>query len=148
MIASVKKASAKRALILASLALLMAASASEAVSLQSSGTWSGAGPGEPTCLWTSGDLSVVRYGNPNSYGLCPGDHSSQSGFGFVGVTSTTITPGVEFKVGTFTHYNQPIYVGDRPFKYVTLNVKMILGTASPVTQTFCYQVTLDETTNS
>ena len=77
----------------------------------------------PYCLNYSDDFSIVRNGLPqikyeedlDDYG-CDDvtDRNLQSGFGFKGINATEITPCKEFEVGTFFHYNRPIFTKLEP----------------------------------
>ena len=82
------------------------------------GIWqNAAGSPPPTCLkykntGSTSDENQVAYGSPVWPISCPtqADVTIQSGFGFDGCEHETITPGVDFNLGDFTHYNNPIYV--------------------------------------
>ena len=117
-----------------------------AVTVSSSGSWSGAGPGTPHCLWYSPDGTQVRYGDNNAQSPCPSDHNLQSGFGFVGVSGVNVPDNSDFVVGTFTHFNRPVYSGSSPMNYVDLNVQIQFD--SGPTETFTYRMNLVETPNT
>ena len=120
------------------------------------GTWSGAtSEGDsPTCIRylnvnspTYGN--VVAYGDNNNYfGHCPSSWTSQSAFGFKGVGEDTFTPGEDFVLGEFTHYNRPIYIeGNNTLETVDLAIS--LNFTDPVISTeLNYTMRLDETDNS
>jgi hypothetical protein len=122
------------------------------------GTWTSVNGGgtAPTCYLTSNSWNSVS-GTYASYGWppvnnqcgpknCPGslNLNTQSGFGFVPATVGSITDGVVFKLGTFTHYNHPICTNDALSTIDLIITLTINGVAVP----FTYTMNLDETTNS
>jgi hypothetical protein len=123
-----------------------------------SGTWTSVNGGgtAPSCYRTSTSWSGVS-GTYASYGWppvfnqcgqqnCPGslNLNTQSGFGFVPTTVGSVTNGVVFKLGTFTHYNHPICTND---DLSTIDLIITL-TINGVVVPFTYTMNLDETTNS
>jgi len=113
------------------------------------------------------DENQVRYGIPTVYGPvwgCPGeaghpasDFLLQSGFGFQGIEDRGFNPeeNVEFPIGRFCHYNNPIYSATNKLETVPL-IMNINGVTCPTgwtlvgspNLTFTYNVSLDETTNN
>ncbi|MGV8126963.1 MAG: choice-of-anchor K domain-containing protein, partial [Methanothrix sp.] len=159
---SIKNISGKiiTALYLALLCILFAQMASAQIPLASSfGYWSDAkniNGNDPPCLYYNDDHSIVRNGIPAGYSNCPTTtgHDLQSGFGFVGVKNASVIPCKRFEVGTFTHYNRPIYSlfeGTRIFNMVnsTMNLKLTFSSGiSTITKTFTFVMELDETRNT
>ena len=122
------------------------------------GTWTSVNGGgtAPSCYLTSNTWNSVS-GTYTSYGWppvnnqcgqknCPGslNLNTQSGFGFVPATVGSITDGVVFKLGTFTHYNHPICTNDALSTIDLIITLTINGVVVP----FTYTMNLDETTNS
>jgi hypothetical protein len=104
------------------------------------------------------DENQVRYGDPANDGVsgCPTTWSGftqQSGFGFNGINGpvtglATVTP---FYLGSFTHYNNPIFAPDNSLAWVDLAVAVPVdcddnGTTD-TTFTFYPRFALDETPN-
>ncbi len=116
----------------------------------------------PYCLNYSDDFSIIRNGLPqialngvdfDEYD-CDDvtDRNLQSGFGFKGIKNTKITPCKEFEVGTFFHYNRPIFyqIGARKFEQMnrsTLNLDLTFGDGTGTKKTFRFVVVLTETKN-
>ena len=106
---------------------------------------------QPSCYQTAtryGGVTgaYVSYGSAS--GSCPAGMNldSQSGFGFVPATIGTISDGVIFKLGTFTHYNHPIYANNK-FNSIDLRITLNIVGASPASTAYTYTQYLDETTN-
>ena len=107
---------------------------------------------QPSCYQTATKYggvtgAYVSYGSAS--GSCPGSMNlgSQSGFGFVPATIGTISDGVVFKLGTFTHYNHPI-VANNKFNSIDLRITLNIVGANPASTAYTYTQYLDETTNS
>ena len=120
------------------------------------GIWQNAA-GTPTCLMYDNtgptyDENKVAYGSLYSSLVCPPnlDVTIQSGFGFDGCQHETITSGVAFDLGDFTHYNNPIYASNL-LTTVELSVTLsfyIDASHTDVRKTLNYTFELDETPNS
>ena len=121
------------------------------------GIWqNAAGSPPPTCLKykntpLTSDENQVAYGSDVYPPSCPStaDVTKQSGFGFDGCENETITTGVDFDLGNFTHYNNPIYVY-YGFSTVELSVTLsfhIDANNTDVRKTLNYTFDLDETPN-
>lgn len=106
------------------------------------------------------DENQVRYGRPEGDLSCPTTGSrflAQSGFGFQGIEDRGFNPeeNVEFPIGRFCHYNNPIYSATNKLETVPL-IMNINGVTCPTgwtlvgspNLTFTYNVSLDETTNN
>jgi hypothetical protein len=119
------------------------------------GIWQNAA-GTPTCLiydnsGPTDDENLVAYGR--RLPSCPPylDLNRQTAFGFDGSDAETITSGVDFDLGDFTHYNTQIYIPDDPFTTVELSVTLsfYIDAGNPnVLKTINYTFDLDETPNS
>jgi|GEM_PF-1661092 len=145
------------------LAVGPAKAAPPVILLNADGIWSnacgasGCGPTKVECLGyynTAADVTdenQVRYGDNTADAPCPSDKDVQSGFGFDGESNVAITPGVVFKLGTFTHYNNPIYVRDnKTFEHVDLAISMdfqVVSSGDTFTGNADYTMNLDETAN-
>jgi len=131
--------------------------------INADGIWSnacgdnGCGPTNVTCLGYDNtadttDENQVRYGDNNTgQSSCPDSKEVQSGFGFDGAQNVAITPGQTFLLGTFTHYNNPIYTYAGNFKQADLSITMdfkVLATGHTFSGSAEYIVHLDETPNS
>ena len=100
---------------------------------------------------TLSDENQVRYGDP----AVGSGSANRSGFGFNGNNSVgVVAADVPFYLGRFTHYNRPIYA-DPVLTGISIDVTLsdvlcddnsVPGEGS--TQTFTYDVTLDETNNN
>lgn len=108
---------------------------------------------QPTCYrsaTTYGGVTgaYVSYGTPSG-GYCPSSMNlgTQSGFGYVPATIGTISDGVTFKLGTFTHYNHPISASNK-FTSIDLTIRLTITGVTPATTSYAYTMNLDETTNS
>ena len=106
----------------------------------------------PTCYrtantWNTVPGAYVGYGVPSG-GSCPSslNLNSQSGFGSVPVGSQTVTDGTAFKLGTFTHYNNPI-TADILLTSVDLTIGLTIVGATPSTTYYTFTRYLDETSN-
>lgn len=110
--------------------------------------------------YSTTDENQVRYGRPTGYFNCPSGATGfleQSGFGFQGIEDRGFNPGenVEFPIGRFCHYNNPISTPTNALETVPL-IMNINGVTCPTgwslvgspDLTFTYNVNLDETTNS
>jgi len=104
------------------------------------------------------DENQVRYGRPVNYSSCPDNNTGfllQSGFGFDGINGVTgIDAGEPFYLGSFTHYNNPIYAteGEEVLEWVDLTITVPIdcdnnGTTD-TTFPFYPRFALDETPNS
>ena len=104
--------------------------------LNSSGTWTSVSGGRNV---TGVGTNEVRWGWPAG--------SQKSGYRFDGETGVTFDPGEEFSIGTFTHFNHPIYHGTGA-NGATLQVALhfINPTTSP-DPTFTYYFDHEETPN-
>jgi hypothetical protein len=71
---------------------------------------------------------------------------TQSGFGFVPAPIGTIPDGVAFKLGTFTHYNHPIFA-NKVFTSIDLRITLNIAGANPASTGYTYTQYLDETAN-
>jgi len=120
----------------------------------SSVAWSATNPNVQTGSTT--DENQVRYGVPQYYEACPTNSTGflrQSGFGFNGVDGATgVTLDEPFYLGSFTHYNNPIYSSTDRFEWVDLTLIIPIdcdddGDAD-TTFSFVPRFYLDETTNS
>ncbi|MCB0004133.1 MAG: choice-of-anchor K domain-containing protein, partial [Anaerolineae bacterium] len=123
----------------------------------------GAPAGDPTSCSTSNagiqngpnstltDENQVRYGDP----AVGSGSANRSGFGFNGNNSVgVVAADTPFYLGRFTHYNRPIYA-DPVLTDISIDVTVggILCDDNSVpaegsTQTFTYDVTLEETNNN
>jgi len=134
------------------LALVVVGTALALTLASADGLWSNAtgDGGTPTCLVYNNtalttDENQVRYGDNNQYSGCPSDTNLQSGFGYDGTEGLTVTPGVVFLLGEFTHYNRPIIVYNN-FKQADLTIGLNF-TDPTINTSLKYTVRLDETTN-
>lgn len=96
------------------------------------------------------DENQVRYGDNTNSTPCPSSKDVQSGFGFDGAQNVAITPGETFLLGTFTHYNNPIYDYAGNFKQADLNITMdfqVVASGQTFSGAAAYTVHLDETPN-
>jgi hypothetical protein len=114
--------------------------------------------GSPTCLkykntLPTSDENQVAYGRRPSDYYCPdkADVTIQSGFGFDGCEHEAITPGEDFNLGDFTHYNNPIIIfsgGDFTTVELSVTLSFFIDAGNPdVQKTLNYTFDLDETTN-
>ena len=123
------------------------------LTVTSSATYSNVNGGgsQPSCYYTATTYggvtgAYVSYGSPS--GSCPGSMNlgTQSGFGFVPAPIGTISNGVAFKLGTFTHYNHPI-IANKVFTSIDLRITLNIAGANPASTGYTYTQYLDETTN-
>ena len=96
----------------------------------------------PSCYFTATTYggvtgAYVSYGSAS--GSCPGSMNlvTQSGFGFVPASIGTISDGVSFKLGTFTHYNHPI-VANNKFTSIDLKITLNIAGANPANTAYTY----------
>ena len=106
-------------IMVATAALGLVAGASTAatvqdVELKASGEWTDTTAGDVYGLNGEG-TNEMRWGLPSTLSGVT-NRDAQSGYGFEGALAGTIVePGVEFAVGTFTHYNNRIMAGTDPY---------------------------------
>ena len=101
------------------------------------------------------DENQVRYGGLSSRFRCPGNSGEfelQSGFGFDGVNSkVNLALDTPFFLGTFTHYNNPVY-SNNSFEWVDLALTVPIDCDddgdTDTTFTINPRVSLDETSNT
>ena len=113
----------------------------------------------PSCYktattWNGVSGTYASYGWPPTSGQCGSQNcpttlnlNTQSGFGFVPATVGTISDGVIFKLGTFTHYNHPV-CSSAAFNTILLTITLNIPGVTPNPTSYAYTMNLDETSNS
>ena len=105
------------------------------------------------------DENRVSYGDPAYDGSndCPTNWTGfqlQSGFGFNGINGPVsgLEMDIPFYLGSFTHYNNPIYSAENKFDYVDLALTVPIDCngdgSSDTSFSFVPRFALDETTNN
>lgn len=107
---------------------------------QTYGNWINVVGGTDIVTQTVGSENQVRWGTPATA-------DGKSGLGFLGETFAPPldTSAGQFKVGTLTHYNYPIFSGGTPS---SLDLDLSLDFGSGLVAQFDYTLTIDETPNT
>jgi len=127
----------KKLLIASAAVALFAAGSVQAATIQLtsvSGIWTATNPGNPAV--TGGGTNEIRWGNPAN------QQNQQSGYRFDGYTPlpANISENTDFDLGTFTHFNWPIYEPSLNTAQLTVETNLTIdGMAETVYSVFEFE---------
>lgn len=127
----------KKLLIASAAVALFAAGSVQAATIQLtgvSGIWTATNPGGPAV--SGGGTNEIRWGNPAN------QQNKQSGYRFDGAAPpvANVSENVDFNLGTFTHYNWPIYEPSLNTAQLTVETNLTIdGMAETVYSVFEFE---------